>query len=117
MNKKLSDYRGESKKTKHWTPEKKFFEFAKIRVPKLLKAMRSVKNLATVYNSDTKIGYEYTNLQRDKLLREIRKGWRELTHAWANSETVEDRKNGKNAKKNNKLNNESKDSGWSWDPE
>ena len=113
----IVSFRGPRKKTKKWPPGMKFSEFGKVRIPKLLRAMKSVKNLATVYNPDTKIGYEYTNLQRDKLLREIRKGWRELTHAWANSETVEDRKNGKNAKKNNKPNYESKDSGWSWDPE
>ena len=93
----IVSFRGPRKKTKKWHPGMKFYEFGKVRIPKLLRAMKSVKNLATVYNPDTKIGYEYTNLQRDKLLREIRKGWRELTHALANSETVEDRKNGKNA--------------------
>ena len=64
MNRKLSDFRGQTKKTKDWTPEKKFFEFARIRVPKLLKAMKSVKNLATVYNPSTEVGYTYSPEQR-----------------------------------------------------
>ena len=85
MNKKLSDYRKETKKTKTWTPEKKFFEFARIRVPKLLKAMKSVKNLATVYNPSTQIGYTYTSDQRKKVIRDIREGWRECIGAWENA--------------------------------
>ena len=85
MNKKLSDYRKKPKMTKHWTPEQKFYEFAKIRVPKLLKAMRSVKNLATVYNPSTEVGYTYTSEQRRKVIRDIREGWRECIGAWENA--------------------------------
>ena len=82
MNKKLSDYRGNPKTTKGWTPEMKFYEFAKIRVPKLLKAMRSVRNLATVYNPATGVGYTYKPEQRKKVIRDIREGWRECIGAW-----------------------------------
>jgi len=113
----IVSFRGPRKKTKNWPPEKKFSEFGKVRIPKLLRAMKSVKNLATIYNPETKIGYEYTNKQRDQLLKEIKKGWRELHHAWTNSETVEERKSGKNTNKNNKSNNKTKDPEWSWDPE
>ena len=109
----IVSFRGPRTKTKKWDPDRKFEEFGKIRIPKLLRAMKSVKNLSTVYNPKTKIGYEYTDSQREQLLKAIRKGWRELNHAWANnSETVEDRKKGK---KIIRSNNGSKDSGWEWD--
>ena len=97
MNKKLSDYRKDPKKTKYWTPEKKFYEFGKIRIPKLLKAMKSVKNLATVYNPSTQIGYTYTPEQRKKVMRDIKEGWRECIGAWENAG-----KKIKNVKKNKK---------------
>ena len=110
----IVSFRGPRKKTKKWPPDMKFSEFGKVRIPKLLRAMKSVKNLATIYNPETKIGYVYTDKQRDQLLKEIRKGWRELSHAWANSETVEDRKKGK---KSTKFKNDSKDSEWNWNTE
>ncbi len=111
----IVSFRGPRQKTKNWPPDKKFSEFGKIRIPKLLRAMKSVKNLATIYNPETKIGYEYTDKQRDRLLKEIKRGWRELTYAWNNSETIEDRKKGKKITKSNKES--SKESGWNWDSE
>tara|TARA_Y100000310_G_C20174796_1_gene575326 strand:- start:252 stop:590 length:339 start_codon:yes stop_codon:yes gene_type:complete len=81
----IVDFRGPRQKTKGWSPEKKFTEFARIRVPKLLRAMKSVKNLATVYNPKTKIGYISTKNQRKKIAKDIRAGWRELNSAWENA--------------------------------
>ena len=78
----IVDFRGPRKKTKVWSPERKFTEFARIRVPKLLRAMKSVKNLTTVYNPKTKIGYISTKNQRKKIVKDIRAGWRELNGAW-----------------------------------
>lgn len=64
--KNIVEFRGARLKTKNWSPEKKFREFASIRVPKLLKAMKNVKNLSTVYNPKTKIGYIYTEAEKKK---------------------------------------------------
>ena len=111
----IVDFRGPRKKTKGWSPDKKFTEFGRIRVPKLLRAMKSVKNLAIVYNPETEVGYTYTDKQRKKLLKFIRQGWKELMHAWENSETIEERlKTGKKTKTNKK---EFKESNWDWDVE
>ena len=77
--------------------------------------MKSVKNLAIVYNPETEVGYTYTDKQRKKLLKFIRQGWKELMHAWENSETIEERlKTGKKTKTNKK---EFKESNWDWDVE
>ena len=43
--KKIVEFRGPRKRTKGWSPDKKFREFAAIRVPKLLKALKNVQNL------------------------------------------------------------------------
>ena len=110
----IVDFRVSRQKTSGWTPEKKFTEFGKIRVPKLLRAMKSVKNLATVYNSKTKIGYEYTDKQKTKLLKEMKKGWKELKYAWENSVTTEDKLKGK---KIIKIKKKPSSSDWDWDTE
>ena len=81
----IVDFRGPRQKTKGWSPEKKFTEFGRIRVPKLLRAMKSVKNLAIVYNPETEVGYTYTDKQRKQLVKDMREGWRELIHAWENA--------------------------------
>jgi predicted RNA-binding protein with EMAP domain len=107
----IVDFRTSRKKTKKWSPEKKFTEFGKIRVPKLLRAMKSVKNLATVYNSKTEIGYKYTDKQKTQLLKEIKKGWKELKYAWENSITIEEELKGK------KIIKAKKKPEWDWDTE
>ena len=96
---KLVDFRKNRQKTKGWAPEKKFTEFGKVRVPKLLRAMKAVKNLSTPYNSETEVGYRWTQKQRKKLMKDIRKGWSELIKAWENSE--EKLKKQENSNENN----------------
>ena len=87
----LVDFRKTRDKTKKWPPEKKFTKFGNIRVPKLLRAMKSVKNLSIPYNPKTKIGYTWTPEQRKKLIIAIRGGWRELINAWENSEKKQEK--------------------------
>ena len=41
--KNIVDFRGARQKTKNWSPEKKFREFSSIRVPKLLRALKTFK--------------------------------------------------------------------------
>ena len=96
---KIVDFRKNRQKTKGWAPEKKFTEFGRVRVPKLLRAMKAVKNLSTPYNSETKVGYRWTQDQRRKLIKDIKKGWSELIKAWENSE--EKLKKQENSNKNN----------------
>ena len=82
---KIVELRGKREKTKNWPPEKKFKIFASIRVPKLLRALRSVQNLSTVYNSKTKIGYIYTDDEKKKILKDVKDAYQSLTKAWDNA--------------------------------
>ena len=83
--KKIVDFRGPRKKTKGWGPEKKFREFAAIRVPKLLRALKNVQNLSTVYNEKTKIGYRYSDAERKKILKDVKEAYQAMTKAWENA--------------------------------
>ena len=83
--KKIVDFRGPRKKTKSWTPEKKFKEFAAIRVPKLLRALKNVQNLSTIYNEKTKIGYRYTDAEKKKILKDVKEAYQGMTRAWENA--------------------------------
>ena len=60
--------------------------FSEVRLPKLLRAMKSVKNLANRYDPKTDKGYyEYTDEQRRIIMRDIREGFREMWKAWENA--------------------------------
>ena len=91
---KIVDLRGKREKTKNWPPEKKFKIFSSIRVPKLLRALRSVQNLSTIYNPKTKIGYRYSDEEKKKILKDVREAYQSMTRAWDNA--------GKKIKENNK---------------
>ena len=83
--KNIVEFRGARLKTKSWSPEKKFREFASIRVPKLLRAMKNVKNLSTVYNPKTKIGYIYTEAEKKKILKDVKEAYQLMLKAWENA--------------------------------
>lgn len=83
--KKIVEFRGPRQKTKNWSPDKKFREFAAIRVPKLLRALKNVQNLSTVYNPKTKIGYTYTSDQKRKILKDVKDAYQAMTKAWDNA--------------------------------
>ena len=83
--KKIVDFRGPRKKTKGWAPERKFREFAAIRVPKLLRALKNVQNLSTVYNEKTKIGYTYSDTDKKKILKDVKEAYQAMTKAWENA--------------------------------
>ena len=82
---KIVDLRGKREKTKNWPPEKKFKIFSSIRVPKLLRALRSVQNLSTIYNPKTKIGYTYSDEEKKKILKDVREAYQAMTRAWENA--------------------------------
>ena len=92
--KKIVEFRGKRLKTGNWPPDKKFREFASVRVPKLLRALRSVQNLSTIYNPKTKIGYSYTDVEKRKILKDVKEAYQSMTRAWDNA--------GKKIKENNK---------------
>ena len=83
--KNIVDFRGTRKKTKNLPPDRKFRDFAAIRVPKLLRALRSVQNLSTVYNSKTKIGYTYTPDEKRKILKDVKEAYQSMIKAWDNA--------------------------------
>ena len=86
MKKNIVDFRGPRKKTKGLSPKRKFEVFSEVRLPKLLRAMKSVKNLANRYDPKTDKGYyEYTDEQRRIIMRDIREGFREMWKAWENA--------------------------------
>ena len=60
MKKNIVDFRGPRRKTRLLSPKRKFEIFSEVRLPKLLNAMRSVRNLAN------KNYYEYTDEQKKK---------------------------------------------------
>ena len=83
--KKIVHFRGPRPRTKNWSPEKKFREFASIRVPKLLRALKNVQNLSTVYNEKTKIGYKYTEAEKRKILKDVKEAYQSMLKAWDNA--------------------------------
>ena len=74
--KNIVDFRGPRRKTKQLSKEKKFKLFSNIRMPKLLSAMNSVKNLA---NSDY---YTYTPEEKKKIMRDYKEAYRAMNTAW-----------------------------------
>jgi len=83
--KNIVDFRGTRQKTKNWSPEKKFREFSSIRVPKLLRALKNVQNLSTVYNPKTKIGYTYNEAEKRKILKDVKEAYQSMLKAWDNA--------------------------------
>ena len=76
MKKNIVDFRGARRKTKNKSPREKFEIFSEIRLPKLLNAMKSVRNLAN------KRYYEYTEKEKKIILKIIQESYSELTRAW-----------------------------------
>ena len=74
--KNIVDFRGPRRKTKQLSKDKKFKLFSNIRMPKLLSAMNSVKNLA---NSDY---YTYTPEEKKKIMRDYKEAYRAMNAAW-----------------------------------
>ena len=60
-------------------------EFSSIRVPKLLRALKNVQNLSTVYNPKTKIGYTYTEAEKRKILKDVKEAYQSMIKAWDNA--------------------------------
>ena len=79
MKKNIVDFRGPRKKTKGLSPKRKFEIFSEIRLPKLLNAMKSVRNLAN------KNYYEYTDEQKRKIMKDTQEGYQEMYRAWKNA--------------------------------
>ena len=79
MKKNIVDFRGPRRKTRLLSPKRKFEIFSEVRLPKLLNAMRSVRNLAN------KNYYEYTDEQKKKIIRDIQEGYQDMYRAWKNA--------------------------------
>ena len=79
MKKNIVDFRGPRRKTKGLSPKRKFEIFSEVRLPKLLNAMRSVRNLSN------KNYYEYTDEQKKKIMRDIQEGYQEMYRTWKNA--------------------------------
>ena len=77
--KNIVDFRGPRRKTAKLSPDKKFELFAEIRMPKLLNAMRSVRNL-----SDKRY-YQYSDEQKKIIIKDMEEGYREMIRAWKNA--------------------------------
>ena len=91
MNKKnIHPFPGKRLKTKEKSPREKFQIFSAIRMPKLLRAMHSVRNLAN------KRYYKYEDSEKIRIMNDIRHAYKELMDAWKNA--------GKNNNNNNKKN-------------
>ena len=74
--KNIVDFRGRRLKTKNLAKDKKFKLFSSIRMPKLLSAMNSVRNLA---NSDY---YSYTPEEKRKIMRDYKEAYKAMNSAW-----------------------------------
>ena len=74
--KNIVDFRGPRLKTKKLSKDKKFKLFSSIRMPKLLYAMNSVRNLA---NSDY---YSYTPEEKRRIMRDYKEAYRAMNLAW-----------------------------------
>jgi hypothetical protein len=79
MKKNIVDFRGPRRKTRLLSPKRKFEIFSEVRLPKLLNAMKSVRNLAN------KNYYEYTDEQKKKIIRDIQEGYQDMYRAWKNA--------------------------------
>ena len=79
MKKNIVDFRGPRKKTKGLSPKRKFEIFSEVRLPKLLNAMKSVRNLSN------KNYYEYTDEQKRKIMRDIQVGYLDMYRTWKNA--------------------------------
>tara|TARA_B110000285_G_C15090726_1_gene598915 strand:- start:641 stop:952 length:312 start_codon:yes stop_codon:yes gene_type:complete len=79
--KNIVDFRGPRKKTKNLSKRKKFEVFSEIRMPKLLNSMRSVRNLS---NLDY---YEYTDVEKKKIMKDFKEAYRDMSKAWENAAT------------------------------
>jgi hypothetical protein len=88
--KNIVEFRGPRKKTKGWSKEKKFYEFSKTRMPKLLKAMNSVKNLAN------KNYYSYTEIQKKKIISDFQEAYKKMNEAWKNAGKISKQKDKSN---------------------
>ena len=80
MKKNIVDFRGPRRKTKGLSAKRKFEIFSEVRLPKLLNAMRSVRNLSN------KNYYEYTEEQKKKILRDIQEAYQDMFRAWKNAD-------------------------------
>ena len=74
--KNIVDFRGPRLKTKKLSKDKKFKLFSSIRMPKLLSAMNSVRNLA---NLDY---YTYTTEEKRRIMRDYKEAYRAMNLAW-----------------------------------
>jgi len=77
--KNIVDFRGPRRKTSKLSPSDKFRLFAGIRMPKLLNAMKSVRNL-----SNEKY-YTYTSEQKKIIIKDIKDSYKEMMSAWENT--------------------------------
>ena len=71
------------KQTKHLSNRDKFLHFSSIRVPKVIRAMRQVKNLSN------KRYYEYTDGEKKELIKDLNKAFSEMKASWTKSATGE----------------------------
>ena len=79
MKKNIVDFRGPRRKTKSLSPKRKFEIFSEVRLPKLLNAMRSVRNLSN------KNYYEYTDVEKKKIMKDFKEAYRDMLKAWENA--------------------------------
>ena len=64
------------RKTKNLSKKEKFNIFSETRMPKLLRAMKSVGNLAN------KRYYDYSSWQRTEIMKDMREAYNEMMGAW-----------------------------------
>ena len=77
------------RKTRHLSKRRKFELYSETRLPKLLRAMKSVSNLAN------KRYYEYKDWEKTKIMRDVREAYSEMYGSWKSAGK-------KNANKNRK---------------
>jgi len=77
------------RKTKHLSGKDKFEIFSNTRMPKLLKAMKSVGNLANDRY------YEYSKYQREEIMKDMRDAYKEMYGAWQSAGNKNKNKNKK----------------------
>ena len=86
--KNIVDFRGPRMKTANWSPRKKFETFSDIRMKKLEKIMKSVRNLSN------KKYYDYTETEKKIIMRKMGEWYQDMYRAWKTAG-----KKGKNQKK------------------
>ena len=64
------------RKTRHLSKRRKFELYSETRLPKLLRAMKSVSNLAN------KRYYEYKDWEKTKIMRDVREAYSEMHGSW-----------------------------------